>query len=98
MFNRWSVLVLLVGAFVGYAVGAPATGAQSSDVPFGPGDRVTLRLLSEAENSGSRDFTCQVGTLQGRWVRCDSTDPFRPRTGELWYSLDSVLRVQKSPR
>jgi hypothetical protein len=98
MLNRWSAVMLVVGAVAGYAFGAPPAGAQSADVPFGPGDRVSLRLQSDAEGIGSRDFTCVVGTLQGRWVRCDSTDPFRPRTGEVWYSLESVLRIQKTPR
>jgi hypothetical protein len=98
MFNRWSAVMLVAGALAGYAVAAPATGAQSQDVPFAIGDRVSLRLDSDAEATGVRDFTCVVGTLQGRWVRCDSTDPFRPRGGEVWYSLESVLRIQKPAR
>lgn len=98
MFNRWSGLMLIVGALGGYAAAAPGAGAQSGEAPLAIGDRVVFRLDSAAEATGSRDFTCIVGTLQGAWVRCDSADPFRPRAGEIWYKLDAVLRIQKQPR
>jgi hypothetical protein len=98
MFNRWSMLMLIVGAAIGYGVAAPPAGAQAEPVPFAVGDRVTLRLEAYAEDGGSRTFSCAVGQIQGNWVRCDSTDPFRPRQSESWYSIKALLHVQKTPR
>ena len=98
MLNRWSALMLVAGAAIGYAFAAPAARAQSENVPFGIGDRLTLRLEAYAEDGGSRTFGCTVGAMQGPWVRCDSTDPFRPQQAETWYSLRSVLQIRKTPR
>jgi hypothetical protein len=96
MLNRWSALMLVVGVVVGYAVAAPPAGAQSAGVPIAPGDRLTLKFESQAENDGSRTVSCTVGVIQGDWVRCDSTDPFRPTQAENWYSVRSIFQIRKN--
>jgi hypothetical protein len=96
MLNRWSALMLVVGLAAGYAVAAPPAGAQSPGVPIAPGDRLTLKFLSQAENEGTRTVSCTVGVIQGEWVRCDSTDPFRPTQAENWYNVRSILQIRKN--
>ncbi len=98
MLNRWSALMLVVGAVIGYAVAAPPSGAQGESLPFNPGDRVTLVFDSSATESHSRSLTCAVAVIQGTWVRCDSTDPFRSPRAENWYSLRSLVQVRKDAR
>jgi hypothetical protein len=96
MLNRWSALMLVVGVAVGYAVAAPPAGAQSPGLPIAPGDRVTFKFESDAASEAIRTVACTVGVIQGDWVRCDSTDPFRPAQSENWYSVRSLLQIRKN--
>ena len=42
MLNRWSVLVLVVGALAGYNVAGSSAQAQSESLPFAVGDSLSL--------------------------------------------------------
>jgi hypothetical protein len=97
MVNRWSVLMLVIGAAAGYAAASPSARAQTEPVPFAIGEKVTLRYQHSAEDVG-RDYPCLVAALQGTWVRCESTDRFKTPNYETWRSLESLVQVTRYPK
>ena len=97
MVSKWSVLLLVAGSAIGYAVAAPPAGAQGDIVPFNVGDHVALRIDASTVTSAERTVSCTVGALQANWVRCDSSDPFRPQRSESWYNVRSLVHIRKEP-
>ena len=44
MVNRWSVVLLIVGAMAGYLISGTTVRAQDDPLPFANGDKVTLQF------------------------------------------------------
>ena len=94
MLNRWSVLFLLAGAVIGYALAGPPLDAQGAPMPFSVSDRVTLTYLNE------KSASCLIGEIRGLYLRCDPTTPtvsIGSRRYETWQSLESVVSITKRP-
>ena len=96
MFNRVSGVALAAGLAAGYLFAAPAVKAQNQPgnfMPFAVGENVTLQFERGTYSENTSTVTCAVAEIQGLWVRCGSTDPFRPE--QQWYSLQRIYRVVK---
>ena len=101
MFNRWSLLVLVVGALAGYTLGGPSVQAQTEPVPFTVGDTVTLWFREGASQpSFGSSVDCTVAEILGGYVRCGP----RTRVGggsdreERWFALKYVLQITRRER
>lgn len=93
MLNRWSVVFLLAGSLVGYALAARPVSAQAEPQPFAVGDQITVTYENE------RSYTCVVGEFHGGYLRCD---PYRVTTSigrgsrtERWVSLERIMSIEK---
>ncbi len=96
MLNRCAALIMVAAELMaGYHVAKPAALAQTDPMPFGIGDRVTLRYEVSAEDR-FQDVSCVVGAFQGNWVRCESTDRFKTPSTETWRSLRQVVQITRN--
>ena len=59
MVNRWSLVLLIVGAIAGYAISGTSVKAQADPLPLAVGETVTLRYSPAAHPSESHG-----------WVEC----------------------------
>jgi hypothetical protein len=98
MLNRWSVLVLVVGALAGYTVAGSSAQAQSEPLPFAVGDTITLHYGNDADRNGIESGTeCTVAEIRGMYVKCGR----RSRVGggsdrlERWLTLKYVVQITR---
>src|SRR5688572_13143052 len=97
MWNRWSVLMLIVGALAGYSVATPSLQAQSDPSPIAVGETVTLWYGKDAAVPGfGSSFQCTVAEIRGPYVKCGP----RNRLGaidrpERWVTLKYVVQITK---
>jgi hypothetical protein len=99
MLNRWSIVVLLAGVLLGYAVAGPSVGAQSAGLPFVVGDTVTLGFGQDAaQPSFGSTVECVVAETRGDFVRCGRRERVgggRTDRSERWFRMDYVVQVIK---
>ncbi|MGB2718061.1 MAG: hypothetical protein WBC51_27995 [Vicinamibacterales bacterium] len=97
MLNRWSLLMLLLGALAGYAVAGSTVQAQSDAAPFAVGDTVTLWFGKDAAPPGfGSSMQCTADEIRGSYVKCGP----RNRIGasdrtERWVTLKYVVQITK---
>jgi hypothetical protein len=97
MVTRTSVLLLLVGAVVGYAFGSPSARAQASSVyPIAEGDSITITYDRHSQ-AATTYVNCKVTGFVGNYVRCASNETVMNRDEE-WWSLDSAAKIVKRSR
>jgi hypothetical protein len=89
MLNRWSVLVLALGVVIGYSFSGRPVNAQSSQLPFSTGNRITLVYENDSR------ALCIVGEIRGRYIKCTPRDTFATQDTETWRTLDAVVQVLK---
>jgi hypothetical protein len=99
MWNRWSLLVLGVGALTGYAVGGPSLRAQDAPLPFTVGETVTLWYSQDASiPSFGQSVQCTVAEIRGTYVKCGPRSRIGGGTdrSERWLTLKYVVQITKS--
>jgi hypothetical protein len=102
MITRTSVLLLLIGAIVGYALGSPSVRAQTAQstmttltpaVPVAEGD--SLSIVFDRHN-GTEYVRCKVNAIVGRYVRCAPGEGVAD--AERWHNLESAAVITKHSR
>ena len=98
MMNRWSVLLLIVGAIAGYVISGTSVAAQTDPLPVAVGETITLRYSTDAHHSGDHRWVeCSVVEIRGVYVKC--APPAQRRVGAptvvLWRNLQTVAIIQK---
>jgi hypothetical protein len=97
MWNRWSLLLVVVGAIAGYSVAGPAVQAQVEALPIAVGETVTLWYGKGAEVPGlGSSVQCTVAEIRGAYVKCGPRDRIGSinRT-ERWVTLKYVVQITK---
>jgi hypothetical protein len=82
MRKSWSVLILVAGVLIGYAVRPLPAGAQGEFQPFMLGE--TVRLTVEGFPGGPT-ITCKVGSVNNDFIQCAGEGQRRPRAVNLRY-------------
>ena len=99
MFNRASILCLVVGALAGYAAaGTPMTAQSATMLPnfmYQPGTNVLLAFKAGALSEGIAQVQCSVTEVNGDWVRCKSSDSFQEDREQRWYDMKRVVQIIK---
>ncbi len=100
MLNRWSVLVLVVGALAGYTVAGSSAQAQSEPLPFAVGDTVTLWYGNNtASPEVGTSVECLVGEIRGTYVKCSPRSRVAGRDSfERWFTLKYVVQITRRGR
>jgi hypothetical protein len=95
MVNRWSGVLLIVGALAGYAISGTTLRAQDGSLPFAIGDTVTLRFGAPWSAEWTHFVVCEVNDIRGTYVKCAAPASARPRRPEAWHNMQSVAMVEK---
>jgi hypothetical protein len=97
MWNRWLLLMVVVGALVGYSLVTPSVQAQSEPFPFRVGETVTLSYAQDVSlPSFGSSIQCTVAEIRGNWVKCGPRDRIgaSDRT-ERWVTMKYVVQISK---
>jgi hypothetical protein len=97
MWNRTTILLLVVGAVGGYAVRGTNAPLRAQSLPQGApmavGDSVILRYQALGPDVVPFTETCEVLELRGPFVRCAPAK--ESRSVEEWRNLRFVVSVGK---
>ena len=98
MLNRWSLVFLVLGVLVGYAMAGAPVGAQTEALPFGVGESVTLWYAKDAAPPElGNSVHCAVEEIRGGYVKCGRRS--RISGGEApdrWLTLKYVVQINKT--
>ena len=95
MWNRWSLLMVILGALGGYAVASPSVTAQSEALPFAVGETVTL-WYREGTSTFGASVECTVAEIRGSYVKCTARSRIAGSDrAERWLTLKYVVQITK---
>jgi hypothetical protein len=97
MWNRWSLLMVILGALGGYAVASPSVTAQSEALPFAVGETVTL-WYGEGTSTPAigTSVECTVAEVRGSYVKCTPRSRIAGSDrAERWLTLKYVVQITK---
>jgi hypothetical protein len=98
MLNRWSLLMLTLGALVGYTFTNTSVQAQADALPFAVGETVTLWYGKDTSTpSYGTSVECAVAEIRGAYVRCGPRNRVGGGSdrGERWFTLKYVVLIAK---